>query len=155
MRGTHGDVGRCWKSSAKTFLSPAQSMAAEKANAEPAQYCSTAPPALACITSVRAASGKRITTIEGLAGAGALHPVQQAFVREGAMQYGSCTPGMILRTVALRERAPSPTRAQILEALDGSLYRCNGYPRIVAAFEPAARLRRSSAQKQEGVRAAE
>ncbi|MGQ9916778.1 MAG: (2Fe-2S)-binding protein [Bryobacteraceae bacterium] len=96
-----------------------------------------------------------VTTIEGLAGAGGLHPVQQAFVREGAMQCGYCTPGMILRTVALRERAPSPTRAQILEALDGSLCRCNGYPRIVAAVEPAARLRRSAAQKQEGVHAAE
>jgi len=111
-------------------------------------------PALACITPVRAASGKRITTIEGLARPGALHPVQQAFVEEGAMQCGYCTPGMILRTVALLERAPAPSRAQILEALNGSLCRCNGYPRIVAAVEFAARLRRGAAQRQEGAHAA-
>jgi aerobic-type carbon monoxide dehydrogenase small subunit (CoxS/CutS family) len=112
-------------------------------------------PALSCITPVRSAAGKRITTIEGLAQGGKLHPVQQAFVEEGAMQCGYCTPGMILRTVALLERTPAPTRAQIFEALNGSLCRCNGYPRIVAAVEFAARLRRSAVQAQEGSHAAE
>ncbi len=111
-------------------------------------------PASTCVLPVRSAAGKRITTIEGLARGGALHPVQQAFVDEGAMQCGYCTPGMILRTVALLERAPAPTRAQILEALNGSLCRCNGYPRIVAAVEFAARLKRGAAQKQEGIHAA-
>lgn len=101
-------------------------------------------PVLACITPVRAAAGRRITTIEGLARGGELHPVQRAFAEEGAMQCGYCTPGMILRTVALLERTPAPTRAQILEALQGSLCRCCGYPRIVAAVEFAARLRRAA-----------
>ena len=62
-----------------------------------------------------------------------LHPVQQAFVDEGAMQCGYCTPGMILRTVALLEKTPKPTEAQIVDGLNGNLCRCNGYPRIVAA----------------------
>jgi aerobic-type carbon monoxide dehydrogenase small subunit (CoxS/CutS family) len=113
-------------------------------------------PALACITPVRAAAGKSITTIEGLARNGQLHPVQRAFAEEGAMQCGYCTPGMILRTVALLERAPAPTRAQILEALQGSLCRCCGYPRIVAAVELAARLRRAmGSAAQEVVHAAD
>jgi len=111
-------------------------------------------PALACITPVRAVEGRRITTIEGLARDGALHPVQRAFVEEGAMQCGYCTPGMVLRTAALLERAPSPARAQILDALNGSLCRCCGYPRIVAAVEFAARLQRSMTAKEE-VHAAE
>lgn len=112
-------------------------------------------PVLSCITPVRSAAGKRITTIEGLAKDGALHPVQQAFVGEGAMQCGYCTPGMVLRAAALLERTPSPSRAQILNALNGSLCRCNGYPRIVAAVEFAARLQRGMAAPQEVVHAAE
>jgi aerobic-type carbon monoxide dehydrogenase small subunit (CoxS/CutS family) len=112
-------------------------------------------PALSCITPVRAAAGRRITTIEGLSKDGRLHPVQQAFAQEGAMQCGYCTPGMILQTVALLEKSPAPTRAQILQALNGSLCRCNGYPRIVAAVEFAARLQRGMAAQEEVVHAAE
>jgi aerobic-type carbon monoxide dehydrogenase small subunit (CoxS/CutS family) len=95
---------------------------------------------LACVTPVRAAAGRKITTIEALAANGKLHPVQQAFVEEGAMQCGYCTPGMVLRTVALLERYPKPTREQIVEGLDGSLCRCNGYARILAAVNKAAAL---------------
>jgi len=112
-------------------------------------------PALSCITPIRAAAGRRITTIEGLAKDGRLHPVQQAFAQEGAMQCGYCTPGMILQTVALLEKTPAPTRAQILNALNASLCRCNGYPRIIAAVEFAARLQRDMAAQQEVVHAAE
>lgn len=90
-------------------------------------------PAITCVTPVRAAAGKSIVTIEGLANGDALHRVQQAFVDEGAMQCGYCTPGMILRTVALLESNPKPADDQIIKALDGSLCRCCGYPRIVAA----------------------
>ncbi|MGC8884374.1 MAG: (2Fe-2S)-binding protein [Bryobacteraceae bacterium] len=111
-------------------------------------------PVLSCITPVRAAAGRRITTIEGLARNGELHPVQEAFLREGAMQCGYCTAGMVLRTVALLEKTPAPTRARILDALQGSLCRCCGYPRIVAAVELAARLRRAgSAAPQEVIHA--
>jgi aerobic-type carbon monoxide dehydrogenase small subunit (CoxS/CutS family) len=111
-------------------------------------------PALSCITPVRAAAGKRITTIEGLARGGKLHPVQEAFAREGAMQCGYCTPGMVLRAAALLEKVPAPSRAQILDALNGSLCRCCGYPRIVAAVEFAARLQRGAAAPQEEIHAA-
>lgn len=97
-------------------------------------------PVSSCITPVRAAAGKRITTIEGLAAQGRLHSVQEAFVKEGAMQCGYCTPGMVMRTVALLERTKTPSRAQIQESLNGNLCRCCGYPRIVAAVELAARL---------------
>lgn len=95
-------------------------------------------PIVSCVTPVRAAAGKKLLTIEGLAGGARLHRVQEAFLAEGAMQCGYCTPGMVLRTVALLETHPKPTEAQVIEALDGSLCRCCGYPRIVAAVRKAA-----------------
>ena len=93
---------------------------------------------VSCVTPVRAAQGRKIVTIEGLAEGGKLHPVQQAFLEEGAMQCGYCVPGMILRTVALLEAHPRPTDAQVIEGLNGSLCRCNGYHRILAAVRRAA-----------------
>jgi len=95
-------------------------------------------PIFSCVTPVRAAEGRRITTIEGLAQGGTLHPVQQAFLDEGAMQCGYCTPGMVLRTVALLGSNPKPTDAQIVDGLNGHLCRCSGYHRIVAAVHRAA-----------------
>jgi aerobic-type carbon monoxide dehydrogenase small subunit (CoxS/CutS family) len=95
-------------------------------------------PAFSCVTPVRAAQGRNIVTIEGLAEGGKLHPVQQAFLDEGAMQCGYCTPGMVLRTVALLESYPRPTDAQIVEGLNGNLCRCNAYHRILAAVRRAA-----------------
>ena len=94
-------------------------------------------PIVSCLTPVRSAAGKSITTIEGLANGPRLHRVQQAFLDEGAIQCGYCTPGMILRTVALLETHPKPTEAQVIEALDGNLCRCCGYPRILAAIRRA------------------
>lgn len=95
-------------------------------------------PIVSCVTPVRAAQGRKIVTIEGLAEGGKLHPVQQAFLDEGAMQCGYCVPGMVLRTVALLDTNPRPTEAQVAEALDGNLCRCNGYHRILAAVRRAA-----------------
>lgn len=95
--------------------------------------------AISCMTPIRAAAGKKITTIEGIAPPGKLHRVQQAFVDEGAMQCGYCTPGMVLRTVALLDATPKPSETQIVDALDGSLCRCCSYPRIVAAVRRASR----------------
>ncbi len=95
-------------------------------------------PAFSCVTPVRAAQGRNIVTIEGLAEGGKLHPVQQAFLDEGAMQCGYCTPGMVLRTVALLESYPRPTDAQIVEGLNGNVCRCNAYHRILAAVRRAA-----------------
>ena len=93
---------------------------------------------VSCVTPVRAASGRSVVTIEGLAADGKLHPVQQAFLDEGAMQCGYCVPGMILRTVALLENHPHPTEPQIVEGMNGSLCRCSGYLRIMAAVRRAA-----------------
>jgi isoquinoline 1-oxidoreductase alpha subunit len=95
-------------------------------------------PIVSCVTPVGSVAGKKVTTIEGLSSSGKLHRVQQAFLDEGAMQCGYCVPGMILRTVALLEAYPKPTEAQTIQALDGSLCRCCGYTRILAAVQKAA-----------------
>ncbi len=93
---------------------------------------------LACVTPVSRADRKKITTIEGLAEGDRLHPVQQAFLDEGAMQCGYCTPGMILTAVALLSENPQPTDEQIVEWMDGNLCRCNGYTKIMNAVRRAA-----------------
>jgi aerobic-type carbon monoxide dehydrogenase small subunit (CoxS/CutS family) len=93
---------------------------------------------LSCTTPVSAAEGKTIVTIEGLAGAKPLHPVQEAFLAEGAMQCGYCTPGMILTAVALLEQNPSPSDEQIRGGMNGNICRCNGYPKILKAVRRAA-----------------
>jgi aerobic-type carbon monoxide dehydrogenase small subunit (CoxS/CutS family) len=96
-------------------------------------------PVTSCLTSIGSAAGKSVTTIEGLGAPGKLHPVQQAFLEEGAMQCGYCIPGMILRTTALLRSNRKPSRVQMLDALEGSLCRCCGYDRILAAVERAAK----------------
>jgi aerobic-type carbon monoxide dehydrogenase small subunit (CoxS/CutS family) len=95
-------------------------------------------PELACLTPVSRAASREILTIEGLASPPVLHPVQQAFLDEGAFQCGYCTPGMILATVALLERNPKPGEGEIIAALNGHLCRCCGYPKILAAVRRAA-----------------
>ena len=95
-------------------------------------------PTVSCVTAVRAAEGRKIVTIEGLAEGGTLHPVQQAFLDEGAVQCGYCTPGIVLQTVALLENHPKPTDAQIVDGLNGHLCRCSDYQRIMAAVRRAA-----------------
>ena len=95
-------------------------------------------PTPSCLTPVSAAAGKKIRTIEGLERDGALHPVQQAFLDEGAMQCGYCTSGMILTAAALLERTPEPTDAEIVEGMNQNLCRCCGYNAIVAAVRRAA-----------------
>ncbi|MBM3813699.1 MAG: (2Fe-2S)-binding protein [Acidimicrobiia bacterium] len=92
-----------------------------------------------CMTPVRTAAGKQITTIEGLAQNGKLHRVQEAFQEAEAMQCGYCVPGMVLTTAGLLKNTPRPTEAQIVAALNGNLCRCCGYPSIVAAVRLAAR----------------
>jgi aerobic carbon-monoxide dehydrogenase small subunit len=92
----------------------------------------------ACQIPVAHADGKAITTIEGLAKNGVLHPVQEAFLAEGAMQCGYCTPGMIMTTVALLEGNPHPSDREIVDGMNGNLCRCNGYPKIIRAIHRAA-----------------
>ncbi|UCC98481.1 MAG: (2Fe-2S)-binding protein [Phycisphaerales bacterium] len=93
---------------------------------------------LACVVPVGSADKKTITTIEGLADGDRLHPVQQAFLDEGAIQCGYCTSGMILSAVALLNENPRPTDEQIIEGMNGNLCRCNGYTKIMNAVRRAA-----------------
>jgi aerobic-type carbon monoxide dehydrogenase small subunit (CoxS/CutS family) len=97
-------------------------------------------PTFSCTTPISEAAGKTILTIEGLAPGDALHPVQQAFLDESAFQCGYCTPGMILATVALLRRKPNPRKSDIVQALDGHLCRCCGYPKVISAVQRAASL---------------
>jgi aerobic-type carbon monoxide dehydrogenase small subunit (CoxS/CutS family) len=92
-------------------------------------------PVLACLMLAINASGKKITTIEGLAAGGKLSRLQQAFVEFGAVQCGFCSPGMILSATALLRKNPSPTRQEIQKSLEGNLCRCTGYNKIVEAIE--------------------
>ncbi len=94
---------------------------------------------MACQTPVSEVQDRNITTIEGLADGGRLHPVQEAFLAEGGFQCGYCTPGMILATVALLRQVPDPSEAQIRTWLGGHLCRCCGYPKILNAVHRAAR----------------
>jgi aerobic carbon-monoxide dehydrogenase small subunit len=92
----------------------------------------------ACLVLAGQAEGAEIVTVEGLAGAGELHPVQQAFVETGAVQCGFCTPGLVVATHDLLEREPRPSDAQVREALAGNLCRCTGYEKILDAVRLAA-----------------
>jgi carbon-monoxide dehydrogenase small subunit len=94
---------------------------------------------LSCSTPVTMADMRVITTIEGLAQGDSLHPVQEAFLAEGAMQCGYCTSGMILTAVALLERNPHPTDEEIVTEMNGNICRCNGYVKILNAVRRAAR----------------
>jgi len=92
-----------------------------------------------CTLSIEETVGRRITTVEGLAQDGALHPVQRAFVDEDAMQCGACTSGMLISAVALLQRTPDPTNEQIRDALAPHLCRCGVYVRAVRAVKRAVR----------------
>ncbi|MBI5501484.1 MAG: (2Fe-2S)-binding protein [Deltaproteobacteria bacterium] len=94
----------------------------------------------ACLVLAIDADGSEVTTIEGLARRGELHPLQRAFVEEGAIQCGYCTPGMILQAAALLRQNPSPTSAQIRTGMAGNLCRCTGYAKIVKAIGKAAEV---------------
>lgn len=94
-------------------------------------------PTYACITLAAACADAHVTTIEGL-GNGELHPLQQAFIAQDAVQCGYCTPGQILAAAALLSDNPSPDERAIRTALSGNLCRCGTYPRIVLAVQEAA-----------------
>ncbi len=95
-------------------------------------------PARSCVVPVSLADKKSITTIEGLAKGDSLHPVQAAFLEEGAMQCGYCTPGMILSAVALLQDKPNPTDEETVAGMNGNICRCNGYVKIKNAVRRAA-----------------
>lgn len=91
-----------------------------------------------CILALQADNGV-IETIEGLESPEKLHPIQQAYIEEGAVQCGFCTPGMIMSTKALLDQVPNPDTSQIRSALSGNICRCTGYTKIEAAVKNAAR----------------
>jgi aerobic-type carbon monoxide dehydrogenase small subunit (CoxS/CutS family) len=101
-------------------------------------------PRRSCITSVGAAAGKQITTIEGLAKDGQLHPVQQAFLDAEAMQCAYCTSGMIMTAVALVRTQPDASEEQVRHFMEGNICRCGTYPRIVKAILRAAAATKSN-----------
>ncbi len=92
-----------------------------------------------CQIPVREINGKEIITIEGLAKNGRLHPLQQAFAEEGALQCGFCTPGMILNAYSLLLENPRPTEAEIIRGMDDNLCRCGAHVRIIRAIQSAAK----------------
>jgi len=90
-----------------------------------------------CLLDLNAVQGKDVTTIEGLAQEGRLHPLQQAFYELGGFQCGYCTPGMIMNAHGLLMKKPAPTREEIIEGMENNLCRCSAYKRIVEAIETA------------------
>jgi carbon-monoxide dehydrogenase small subunit len=95
-----------------------------------------------CLTLAVEAQGREIVTIEGLApGAEDLHPIQDAFVKHGAIQCGYCTPGMVMSAKYLLDRNPSPTEDEIRKGLSGNLCRCTGYNKIVEAVAEVSKAR--------------
>jgi aerobic-type carbon monoxide dehydrogenase small subunit (CoxS/CutS family) len=94
---------------------------------------------LSCQKTIKEVEGSEITTIEGLARNGELHPLQNAFIEHVGFQCGYCTPGMILKAYSLLAKNPAPSRAEIIEGMDENLCRCGAHTRIVAAIESAAR----------------
>ncbi len=96
-------------------------------------------PILSCLTLAASVDGQKITTIEGLSDGERLHPLQEAFLEEGAVQCGFCTPGMILTSKALLDENPNPDNNEIKDALRGNLCRCTGYTNIILAVKAAAK----------------
>jgi aerobic-type carbon monoxide dehydrogenase small subunit (CoxS/CutS family) len=103
--------------------------------------------AYGCLTLAAGCDGEEVTTVEGLGEAGALHPLQQAFIERDALQCGFCTPGQLMAASALLARHQDPTPEDIRVAMSGNLCRCGTYPKIVSAVTAAAGvLRAASAQ---------
>jgi len=94
-------------------------------------------PALACLTLAVECDGRRVRTVEGLASGGEFSAIQQAFIDQGAVQCGYCTPGMLMSATALLENNPTPTVPEIKKALEGNLCRCTGYNSILDAVRQA------------------
>lgn len=92
-----------------------------------------------CLVFAAKAEGGEVVTVEGLSDGDRLHPVQEAFLAEGAVQCGYCTPGMVIAAVDLLRRNPAPTEEQIREGLSGNLCRCTGYVKQIRAVQQAAR----------------
>lgn len=91
-------------------------------------------PILSCLTLIIECHNKKILTIEGLTEEGKLHPLQDAFIKHGAIQCGFCTPGVILSAKALLDENPNPNEAEVRESISGNICRCTGYQKIIEAI---------------------
>jgi carbon-monoxide dehydrogenase small subunit len=100
-------------------------------------------PATSCLILALDAQGKEITTIEGLSEGEKLHPIQEAFLKHGAIQCGFCTPGMVMSAKAFLEENPKPTAAEVRKGISGNLCRCTGYQQIVDAILAASKMMNS------------
>lgn len=103
-------------------------------------------PVSSCCTLAWEANRREVTTIEGLAAHGTLHPVQQAFVETGAVQCGFCTSGMVLTATSLLAANPEPSRDEVVAYMSGNLCRCTGYWRIIDAIQLAGRRMQESSK---------
>ena len=106
-------------------------------------------PVNACLVLALEATGRQVTTIEGVADGNTLHPVQDAFIEAGAVQCGYCTPGMILVALALLRQHPDPSEEEVRRSISGNLCRCTGYQKIVEGVLLAARMLKGEASSQE------
>jgi aerobic-type carbon monoxide dehydrogenase small subunit (CoxS/CutS family) len=104
-------------------------------------------PVRSCGVYLEDVAGAKIVTIEGLAEGEKLHPVQQAFVENDALQCGYCTPGMILNAVGLLNKNPEPTRQEIIEGMEDNLCRCGAHTRIIMAIESASKIMKGEPQR--------
>lgn len=104
-------------------------------------------PTRSCKTSLESVGQKKVTTIEGLAPEGRLHPLQTAFLKAGAMQCSYCTSGMIMTSFAFLKKKPDPTEEEIVRAMNGNICRCGTYQRIIAAIKLGAQLLRTEGAK--------
>ncbi|GHJ38007.1 (2Fe-2S)-binding protein [Streptomyces sp. TS71-3] len=95
-------------------------------------------PVVSCLVLAAQCDGREVSTVEGLASGGRLHPLQDAFVRHDGFQCGFCTPGQLMSATALLEERPAPSADEIREAMSGNLCRCGAYPGIVAAIRDVA-----------------
>lgn len=102
----------------------------------------------ACLMLAGQADGRAIVTVEGLASRDQLHPIQQCFENNGALQCGFCGPGVLMSAKALLDENPNPTRQDIRDALSGNLCRCTGYTKMIEAVEDAARILRDQSHTQ-------
>ena len=101
----------------------------------------------ACLMFAAQLDGRTVLTVEGLSGKAELHPIQQSFAEQHAVQCGFCTPGILMSTHALLEENPQPGRAEIVKAVAGNLCRCTGYQSIIAGIEDAADRSRKEVNK--------
>lgn len=97
-----------------------------------------------CLVLAVQIEGKQVTTVEGIGSYELLHPLQKAFMEEGAVQCGYCTPGMLLSAKALLDHHPQPTRTEIIEGISGNLCRCTGYAKIIQAVEKVAHAKNAA-----------